>query len=206
MCPDPIALDFFKHQIAYQKTEAFNPLKGLPVLHVDVWQRGALTAFYVREKLNGFIPSVRMAYLFTQDGLNGGGTCPAEKHWKECVERFAGLEFANYSTQTCALTVEVQAMAAWAPSPDDPVKRRLAAEIRKEVESKWQGVQEIVIRDFNLKDPQLTIYLRMQDGDYIQGCDFHPGSEPHCVRWHSFGQTPTSSIQEWIFEKPYRLK
>jgi hypothetical protein len=60
-CPNPVAFDSFKHQIAYQRTEELDPFKGMTELHADVWQRGPLTAFYVRHKLNGFVASVRMA-------------------------------------------------------------------------------------------------------------------------------------------------
>ena len=34
------------------------------------------------------------------------------------------------------------------------------------------GVREIVIRDFNLKDNQITMYLSLPDGDYYMGCGF----------------------------------
>jgi hypothetical protein len=86
------------------------------------------------------------------------------------------------------------------------MKRRLADELRAEIETKWQGVQEIVIRDFNLKDNQITMYLKMPDGDYFQGCGFRAMREPHCEGWHLFGQVPVSSLRKWVFEKPYRLK
>ena len=46
----------FKHQIAFERTEESYVFRGLHELHVDVWQRGPLTAFYVREKLSGAIP------------------------------------------------------------------------------------------------------------------------------------------------------
>lgn len=205
-CPNPVALDFFKHQIAYQRTGELDPLKGLRELHADVWQRGPLTAFYVREKLNEFAPGVRMTYLFGKGGLQGGGTCPVEKTWRECVEDFAGLEYANNVVGTCAITLDMSAIPVWQPSPNDQTKRRIADELRKEIEAKWPGVQEIVIRDFSLEDNQITMYLKMPDGDYYQGCGFHATSEPHCESWHLFGTSPVSSVRKRIFDRPYRLK
>jgi hypothetical protein len=205
-CPDPVALDFLKHQIAYQRTEELDPLKGLRELHAEVWQRGPLAAFYLREKLNEFIPGVRMTYLFGKGGLHGGGTCPVEKNWRQCIEGFAGLEYATDVVGTCSTTLEMRRIPAWKPSPNDQTKRRIADELRNEIEAQSRGVQEIVIRDFNPKDNQITMYLKMSDGDYYQGCGFHGMTEPHCEGWHLFGHAPVSSIRKWIFEKPYRLK
>lgn len=205
-CPNPVALEFFKHQIAYQRTEELDPFKGLPQLHADVWQRGPLTAFYMREKLNEFVPGVRMTYLFGKGGPQGGGTCPVEKNWRECVEELAGLEFANNVVGTCTMTLDLRTIPAWKPSPNDQTKRGIADELRHEIEAKWLGVQEIVIRDFNLEDSQITMYLKMPDGDYYQGCGFHAMSTPHCEGWHLFGTSPVSSIRKRIFDRPYRLK
>lgn len=205
-CPAPAALDFFKHQIAYQRTEELDPFKGLQGLHADVWQRGSLVAFYVREKMTESIPGIRMTYLFGKRGLQGGGTCPVERNWRECVAGFAGLEYANYVVGTCTLTLDMRNIAAWKPSPNDQVKQQIEDELRNEIEAKWPGVREIVIRDFNLKDNQITMYLKMPDGDYYQGCGFHAASEAHCEGWHLFGNAPNASIRKWIFERPYRLK
>ena len=205
-CPNPVALDLFRHQIAYQRTEGSDPLRGLAQVHADVWMCGPLTGFYVRESLNGFVPGVRMTYLFAEDGLRGGGTCPVERNWRECVEGFAGVEYAINLVKTCTATIDMHAIPSWEPSPNDERKRQVANELRREIEAKWQGAQEIVIRDFNLQDPQITIYVKMPDGDYFQGCSFHGTREPHCEGWHLFGQAPLSSIRKGIFDRPYRLK
>ena len=206
-CPSSVALDFFKHQIAYESTEELNPFKGVSNLHADVWQRGPLTAFYVRERLNEFAPDVRMAYLFGKLGLQGGGTCAVEKDWRECVQGFVGNEYVKDIVGVCATTLDTREIPAWKPSPHDPTKRRIAEELRNEIEAKWRGVQEIVIRDFNLEDNQITMYLKMPDGDYYEGCGFHAMGEPHCEGWHVFGTSPLStSTRRWIFELPYRLK
>jgi len=205
-CPSPPALDFFKHQIAYERTEESNSFEGLQELHADVWQRGPLTAFYVREKLNDFAPGIRMTYLFGKGGLQGGGTCPVERNWRECVEGFAGVKYATDVVGTCTITLDMGTIRGWKPSPNDQTKRRVADELRKEIEARRPGVQEIVLRDFNLEDNQIMMYLKMPDGEYYQGCGFHAMSEPHCEKWRLFGMSPTSSIRKRIFELPYRLK
>ncbi len=205
-CPDPAAFDLFKHQIAYQRTEELNPLKGLQEIHADVWERGHLHAFYVRDQLKEFVSTVRMLYSITNSGIRGAYTCPVEQNWRDCAEKNAGMEALNYIPQTCTVTVDMHTIPVWKPSPNDPTKQRIAHELRSEIEAKWPRVQEIVIRDFNLKDNQITMSLKMPDGDYYQGCGFHAIGEPHCQGWHLFGQTPASSIRKWIFERPYRLK
>ena len=205
-CPEPAAFDLFKHQIAYQRTEELNPLKGLQEIHADVWERGHIHAFYVRQQLKEFVSTVRMVYSISNSGIRGAYTCPVEQNWKDCVEKNAGMEALNYIPQTCTVTVDMRTIPVWKPSPNDPMKQRIADELRAEIEAKWPGVQEIVIRDFNLKDNQITMSLKMPDGDYYQGCGFHAIGEPHCQGWHLFGQTPASSIRKWIFERPYRLK
>jgi hypothetical protein len=205
-CPDPAALDLFKYRLAFERTEETAPLKGLTVIHTDVWERGPVTGFYIREPLPDYLTSVRMAYLSAEDGMSGGGTCPAEQNWAACVEKFTYGKGAGSTVRTCVATIDIRAIPAWKPSPDSPEKRRVAGELRTEIEAEWSGVQQIVIRDFDLRDPEITMYLKMPDGDYFQGCGFHSGREPHCEGWHLFGQAPLSSIRRWIFDKPYRLK
>lgn len=208
-CPDPAALDLFKYQIVFEGTEEAGTLKGLGVIHTDVWERGNSTAFYVREPLPEFSTDVRMAYLFDKDGMDGGGTCPAEQAWIECVEKadkVAEAEAPGSVVRTCKTTIDIRALPLWKPSPDSPEKRRVADELRNEIGAKWKGVQEIVVRDFNLRDPQITMYLKMPDGVYYLGCGFYSGRQTVCEGWHLFGQSPLSSIRKWIFDKPYRLK
>lgn len=205
-CPEPTAVDLFEHQIAFERTEEGGTLNGLSVIHANVWERGTTAAFDVREPLPEYATKVRMVYLFDKDGLGDGGGCPAEQDWVECVEKFAGGGAAESVVRTCTTTIDIRAIPAWAPSPDDLVKRRLTDQLRSEIESKWRGVQEIVIRDFNLSDPQITMYLKMPDGESFHGCALHALREPHCDGWHLFGQTPLSSLRKWVFDRPYRLK
>jgi len=205
-CPDPGALSLFRHQIAYETTEEAPPLRGQGLVHANVWMRGPVTGFYIREPLKGFVPKVRMSYLFGEDGPIGGGTCSVEKDWRECLAQFADQSVSGFPIATCTATIDIRSIRPWEPSADDEQKRRVASELRLEIEAKWHGAQEIVIRDFDLKDPQIVMYLKMTDGDYYQGCGFHAGRERHCEGWHSFGQAPVSKLRRWIFARPSRLK
>lgn len=207
ICPNAAAVDFFKHQIAYQRTEESDSLKGLRLIHTDVWVRGSITGFYIREELKEFNnPNLRGTYLFGKDGLQGGGTCNVGEDWRQCIEKFTYGENASEPVATCNTTIDLRRIPAWTPSPDDQKKKRIANEIRKEIEARYENAQEIVIRDFNLMDNQITMYVKMPDGDYFQGCGFYANKEPHCEGWHLFGQAPLSAIRKWIFARPYRLK
>jgi hypothetical protein len=205
-CPDAAALSFFENQIAYERTQVINPFKGFRELHADVWRRGSLSAFYVRDRPADFGHNVRMAYVFDKGGWQGGGTCATAKSWRVCVEEFAGAEDANDAVGTCAITLDMAAIPTWRPSPNDETKRRIANELRREIQTQWHGVQEIVVRDFNLKDGLIKMYLKMPDGDYYESCGFHAFSEPHCDNWAIFGSSPPSDVRPLIFDKPYRLK
>ena len=205
-CASSSAEDFFKHLIAYERTGEANPFRGLPVIHLDVWVSGPFTAFYIRERLHNFVPGIRMLYLFGTDGLSGGGTCPVEENWRKCVAKFAPKQAVLYVATTCAGTIDLRSIPPWKPSPDDQKKRQIGDELRREIEAQWPAAREIVINDFNLKDNEITIYLKLPDGEYFQGCGFRATGEPHCVNWHLFGQAPLSSLRKWIFERPYRLK
>jgi hypothetical protein len=206
-CPNTTALGMFKHEIAYQKTEGYDPLRGLSVIHADVWMRGSLTGFYIREQLKGAIPTMRDSYLFdNEDGLQGGGSCRTETTWRACIEGFAKPISRKDGVTTCATTIDISRIPAWEPSPNDKEKRRIARELRREIEGQWGQAERIVIRDFNLKDNQITIYMKTEDGDEYRGCGFRAMKTPHCEGWHLFGQAPISSIRKWIFARPYQLK
>ncbi len=207
ICPDPGALDVLKHEVAYQRTEESYPLQGLQVIHANVWQRGNLTAFYIHERPNGFIPTVRVVYSVEDHEAQGLYTCSIEQNWRTCVEQHSDLaETAQEVPRTCTATVDVGNIPAWTPSPDDQTKQHIAGELRDEILAKWRGALEIIVRDFNLKDSQITIYLKMPDGEYIQGCGFRLTRLPYCNGWHSFGNARVSTLKRWILEEPYRLK
>jgi hypothetical protein len=204
-CPDETALDLFKYQIAFEKTSESYDLMGLPLIHTNVWIRGPITGFYIREQLMQYTPTANITYLFGADGPYGGGSCPVTKNWRTCIEDFAGAEHDTDPIRTCTTTINLRAIPAWRPSPNSQKKKQMADELRREIEAKWGVASEIVIRDFNLKDNQITIFLKMPDSVYYHGCGFYATREPHC-QWHLFGQAPLSSIRKWIFERPYRLK
>ncbi len=206
-CPSPTAFGFFKHQIAYQRIEEYDPLQGLSVIHVNIWMRGSLTGFYIREQMKGALPTIRDTYLFDEaDGLRGGGTCPVEKDWRACIAGFADPNRSDDRVTTCATTMDLRRIAAWEPSPNNQQKRRIARELRHEIEDEWGRAEKIVVRDFNLKDNQLTIYVKTRDGAEYHGCGFRSMRTPHCDGWHLFGQAPISSIRKWIFARSYELK
>ena len=205
-CPDPTALDLFKNQIAYERTEESDPLKGLTTIRLDVLMRGRITGFYVHDQLKGTIADLRMVYVFDKSGQVGGGTCSGDEKWSECVANFIDPQPDNNISQSCSFSLDTRTIPPWKPSPDTPKKRKVANELRQEIEVQWRDAKEIVIRDFNLKDPQITFYIKMPDDDYFLGCGFNAEERPHCTGWHAFGQVPSSSMRKWIFEKPYRLK
>jgi len=205
-CPDARALQFFEHRIAFDRALGGDPFKGLSLIHMDVWVHGPITGLYVREELKEFHnPSLRMTYLFGEEGSQGGGTCRVGKDWRQCIEQFAPAENTSDPIITCQTTVDLHAIPAWIPSPNDQRKKQIGRELRSEIEALYQDAEEIVVRDFNLMDNDITIYVKTSDGEYFQGCDFHANIEPHCG-WHLFGQAPLSRIRKSIFARPYRLK
>lgn len=205
-CPNPYAMALYKHDIAYQRAEELNPFYGLSRLNIKVWQRGSQTGFYVNDRLHGFAEDIRQADVFGEDGPKGGGSCSVDTIWQECVARFAGVNDISSVATTCSFVLDLRAIPAWKPSPNDQTKQDIATELREEIERKWPRVEQIVVRDFNVQDSQITMYLKTPDGDYYQGCGFSAARKPHCDSWHLFGHAPTSTIRARVFEKPYRLK
>jgi len=205
-CPDATALQFFKHQIAYQRTLESTPFMGLPLIHTDVWVRGPIAGFCVHEQLKFNNPSLRTTYLFGEYGLQGGGSCNVQKNWRQCIGDFAPLENRSDPVTTCKTTIDLSAIPAWRPSPNDQKKQKIADELGREIEARYQDADQIVIRDFNLLDNQITMYVKTPEGDYFQGCGFYANKQPHCEGWHLFGQAPLSRIRKWIFARPYKLK
>lgn len=205
-CPTSVALDFFRHEIAYDRALETDSLQGLSLIHVRVWERGSLTAFYVEEPLRTFSPNLRLAYFVGAEGPQGSCSCPIEQDWLKCVEASAGEEGANNVVRTCIATLDLSTIPAWEPSPDSKEKRRIADEIRREIEAEYPRAKEIVIRDFNFKDREIMIYRKVPDGDYYSACGFHAMHQPHCEGWHLFGMAPLSTIRKQIFDRPYRLK
>jgi len=95
----------------------------------------------------------------------------------------------------------------WQPSPNTPEKRRIAAEIGKEVRKfGYYDATVIYVRDFNLDDPDITAYIKDRKGHIqIQGCWFNRARPPYCSGWHLFGQAPVSSLRRSVMTRPYRV-
>ncbi len=150
-CPDETALDALKHEIAYQRTNGLYPLSGSHLIPTNVWVRGPFTGFYVREQLP-YIRGLRARYIVDEYGSDSGSSCPVEKNWQQCIADSAGAEHGTDPIRTSTTTINLRAIPAWRPSPNDQAKKKTANELRREIEVNWQGASEIVIRDFNLKD------------------------------------------------------
>jgi len=100
----------------------------------------------------------------------------------------------------------VLAVPPWRPSPDGAEKLRLARELLDEFRSfGYTDARKILIRDFNINDPDILAYIVNNEGDIeFQGCNFSRETKPHCG-WHMFGQSPLASVKKDIMAYPYRL-
>lgn len=205
VCPNSTALEMFKHQIAFERSEGVAWWRGLAVIHTDVWMRGGLTGFYIRERLYRMDPGMRDTYIFDEDGQHGGGSRPVDKNWQACIAGFAESDSAGGQVTTCKNTIDSRRIPAWRPSPNNAEKLRIARELRREIENAWGPMEKIVVRDFNLADNDLTMYFKTKEYEQYQGCWFRAMKTPHCG-WHLFGQSPISGIRKSIFARPYVLK
>ena len=86
------------------------------------------------------------------------------------------------------------------------MKRRAAVELRIQIETQWPNVQQIRVRDFNLRDNNLMIWMKFPDGDFFRQCGFHAMHTPPCENWAGFGMTPERELREDIFKHSYRIK
>ena len=136
--------------------------------------------------------------------------CPNNPQWTKCAEN----DFREFIHQpprtperpigpTCDLSITVP---EWRPSPDSPLKRRLASEVLQELmEYGYTNPREVYVRDFNVGDPELDVYIVDQDGKgNLQGCTFDADFHPHCA-WHFYGQSPVEELKWEIMARPYRL-
>lgn len=133
--------------------------------------------------------------------------------WQNCVREYArsaeGREAvqerssAQTTVQTCQFTLSVP---PWMPSPDDAAKRKVAAEILGEVRKSLavSRPKTIWLRDFNLDDPEIWMYITTSRYSTPQGCSFDRARIPHC-NWHMFGQTPEDWLRRQIMTRAYRL-
>jgi hypothetical protein len=207
-CPNLEALDIFKYRLAYDKRNGLHPVWPLKKLNINIWQCGPSTGFYATNKAMNS-NSLRMTYIFDlKNGQTAGGTCPAEQNWIECIENWASYigKYSTWPIITCTTTIDLRTLPVWKPSPNDQIKKRVAEELRQEIEARWHGIQEIVLQDFNLRDPGITAYLKMPDGDYFSSFSFNANLKPHLSDESGFGMTPREIIRKEIFSLPYKLK
>jgi hypothetical protein len=107
------------------------------------------------------------------------------------------------SPHVCEFTLNVP---RWEPSLDDPEKRKIAAELVAEFQKfGYADAKQIVIRDLNLDDPEVTARITgSRDDEEFQGCTFVRQTLPHCT-WHLFGQSPRESLRRELMKRPYQI-
>lgn len=205
-CPNPDALTLFRERIAFERTWAESAFKGKNRIQVNVWSTGQVTGFYIQDPTGPhYDAGMQERYVFAgKDGIRDGSGCDLAKNWPDCLTQIAGASDAPLAA--CQLTIDLRTIPAWRPSPNGPEKKRATEEMRREIEARYPDANEIVARDFNLLDHQITFYAKTPDHDYYQGFSFYADREPHCEGWHLFGMAPLSGIRKWIFARPYRLK
>ena len=121
------------------------------MIHADAWMRGGTTGFYVRERMRGELPTIRDAYIFDEDGRGGPNSCPIEQDWRTCIQGVAKPGRADEGVSRCTARIDLRRIPAWRPSPDSVEKRRVAREVRREIEAAWGEADRIVVRDSNLE-------------------------------------------------------
>lgn len=165
----------------------------------------------------GYAPGYTEVYIYVPQRRLDVISCPANATWVNCVADWvrnpqggivSGSEkghstAAAPNVSTCEFTLQVP---AWKPSAEDERKKKLAAEILQELRDfNYNDARAVYIRDFNLDDPDIWIYVITREGSpAFQGCSFDPMRSPHCG-WHLFGQSPLDSLKQQIAERPYRL-
>jgi hypothetical protein len=167
-------------------------------------------------------PGIRPIWIFDgSDTVSGpAGNCPLDATWIDCAvylsshanepapvvrgdEKFR-YPAAKLTPVVCEFVLDVP---KWEPSPDSPEKRRLALELLTELQQfGYKDARAIVIRDFNVNDPDVTAYVMGKDGkEDFQGCSFNAASSPHCWAWHMFGQSPVAGLRQKVMSRPYHL-
>jgi hypothetical protein len=160
-------------------------------------------------------PSRSFVYVYREGQPILTTSCRADSSWSQCAEESVAFIATSVMPQTpttnpnlpikggCDLSMTVE---AWRPSPDNATKRRLAAELLKEVTDRWgSDIETVYVGDFNVDDPDLLFDVIDAEGrDNLQGCFFDASRQPHCG-WHMFGQSPVESLKRSIMKSPYKL-
>lgn len=183
---------------------------------------GGLTYLLQSTVPENYDPSVRPVWVFDDNVSSVAGpetSCPPDQSWPECAVHWRGHQGLSApalrsggasshpstaaDSRVCGFTLKVP---RWDPSPDSPEKRRIAAELVVEFqEFGYTNAERIVVRDFNLEDPDITAWITSPRGEErLQGCTFVRGRSPHCA-WHLFGQSPLESLRGQIMSKPYQI-
>jgi hypothetical protein len=158
-----------------------------------------------------FAPGYKPVFVYGASSGIQATTCP-ETQWTKCAVDWAtqarstatsgaGMASLRFPESQCEIDLSIPRCN---PSPETDLKKRLAAEVLREVAGTL-NYKEVYVRDFNVQDPNLDFYLVNENGEgEFQGCDFDPTRRPHCT-WHMYGMTPRDWLKRNVMERPYRL-
>jgi hypothetical protein len=152
----------------------------------------------------------RFVYAFRQGNRLVVTGCPNNSQWTRCAEkqlREAIHKPADTPERLAGPVCDLSfTIPVWHPSPDGPLKRRLAASVLQELmEYGYVDPMEVYVRDFSVSDPELDFYIVDREGKSdLQRCTFDADIRPHCA-WHLFGQSSTEELKRDIIALPYRL-
>lgn len=203
-------MDQLKLQLAYERSTNDFPLLGIPKARLKVWTNQNQTLFYIVNHLQGFREDLRLVYAFDNGKMRGRATCPSSKDWRACVAELAGSTAGanprHEQVQTCETTLDVSSIPQWQPSAMSSKKMVILQALRRQAESKYADLKRVVIRDFNLNDNQILMYIQTSGAEYYQACSLDSNQAPFCDHWHLFGQAPVKAIRRLIFSNPLDLK
>ena len=211
-CIPDYAIELLKHELSIQRE--YHHDKGQPphyIVSVVVFPEVTFA------EVQGVPQSLHLRYWFTPDGSRSSFMCRDGEGWKNCATRSYRRSIQYYRSkmprvrafpaQACSLRIPHGAIPEWHPSPDSPEKRRITARVLREIESKWGPSSRVVVRDFNLNDSSISIYLEDRSGNpYVTHCAFRVRQEPMCEGWQGFGQASMDIAKDEIFALPLVLK
>lgn len=133
-----------------------------------------------------FDPAHPLIYTYREGVGVTVDSCPVDS-WMQCAEKrleerahARGLS-DNAAGQSpgaeraCNLSITIP---VWFPSPDGPLKRKVAAELLKEINPD-DDFRAVYVRDFNVEDPDVMFYYIDAEGtDSVQGCYFDASRQP----------------------------
>lgn len=210
--PPSAAVAKVRAYLAYQNGRDGSTNKRM-VEHLSVLTIGNRVFLRTSSVPENFVTGSKIVYVYQPTRGLGVMTCP-EDSWVACASEWnrnpdAGGTFADTRQRTasptgapCDFDLDVP---EWMPSPETPQKKQLAAEILSEIVGNNLKYREVYVRDFNIDDPNIDIYMVNEKGESeFQGCDFDRTQRPHCG-WHMYGMTPRDWLKQNVMERPYRL-